>query len=218
MNKTLLVTQSLYGAMDFYESSGPKWKERARQSLTNTVTRTYDDEMPFAVQRGIDFENDVYSILNTGIDINTIKCSDIFRSILKACEGGKFQSKVTFYIDVDGVTYCLYGKIDVEYPDKIIDIKTKGKWDGYSANNLLSSIQHNMYCYGKRIKTFEYHCAIFDDKSDSPKPVAYHTVPYNVNTFDEEHEIICNAIRRLRDFMQRNPVWDKAWREIYTKY
>jgi hypothetical protein len=199
-----LITTSILDAIDWCKTapdslapSGKTWKEDAYSQLKATLGRAPWNPTP-AILRGIDFEASIYAILN-GKKEETIECSDHFRSVLMACKGGVFQKKTKTIIEMDGVEYCLYGKIDVFFPAKIVDIKTTAKYGG--KDKYLSTSQHHLYCFGENIPEFEYVIAEF--KSDEGKDIrAVHHVSYVSPSLEFEEEYIKGKIRDMLSFLE----------------
>ena len=165
----------------------------------------------------IDFENYIYKILKDKRDINTVKCSEKFKEFLLTCEGGQFQFKSKSFIKVDEVEYCLYGKIDVLFPDTILDIKTTGKWDQFSEAKYLSSMQHIIYLYNQDMKRFQYMIAVFNSSSDTViKEIKI------LNYFEANQEVlkekIIMAIRKQTEFLKEHPVLKDLYNKTFSKY
>lgn len=176
-----LITSSLINSVDWVRNCPRNYKEKAFQSLKNTLGRAKWDPTP-AIEQGIKFEDTVYRILGEGKE-NDVKCSKEFRMFLDECKGGYFQSKAKYNLTVDGVDYFLYGKLDVEHTKMnrpphghIIDIKTTGKWSGPA--KYLDTYQHKIYCLAKKIPTFTYLVAVWQQEEYKIKEV--HKVEYTV--------------------------------------
>lgn len=215
---SLLITPSLYGSIQFYLNANDNWKEKAKDDLIAMLARDYSRPRHPSAERGIQFEDSIYSILKARKDYETVKSSAIFKKFLQVCSGGVFQKKTKCYITVDGEEHCLYGKIDVWFPNKILDIKSTGKeWNKWSELSYYNSIQHHVYCYSEKIDTFEYHIALFDGNEIKP-PYDYKIVPYKVVSFDDEHGILLKAIELIRLFMEDKPTYNELWREKYSLY
>jgi len=182
--------------------------------LTRTKT-----PFPEAAKKGVDFENMVYDLLRAKKDLEKIGGSATFKKILRACEGGAFQSKVKFFLTIDGEEYCMYGKLDVDLvkdKDLIIDLKTTAKWNRWSEDKYLKSMQHHMYCFGKKCPNFEYHIAVWD--GDSTKIAQYHVLSYEAMSWAEEEKYLIEKVRDVRDFLATMPELDEAWRNTYSMY
>jgi hypothetical protein len=215
-----LITTSFLDAIDWCNSapdslapSGKTWKEDAYLQIKATLGRAPWNPTP-AIVRGIDFENSIYSILNDGKE-EVVACSDTFRKILMCCKGGVFQKKTKTIIEMDGIEFCLYGKIDVFFPKKIVDIKTTGKYGG--KDKYLGTSQHHLYCFGENIPEFEYIIAEFADEG-TKNIRAVHHVSYVSPGLDFEKDYIEGKIRNALAFLDR---YDEPGdlKELYnTKY
>ena len=200
-----LVTTTLLDAIDwcktapstFKPDGETTWKEDAYLQLKATLGRAPWKPNP-AILRGIDFENSVYSILKDKKE-DTVTCSDTFRKILYECKGGEFQKRTKTIIELNGVEYCLYGKIDVFFPDKIIDIKTTGKYGG--KDKYLGTSQHHIYCFGENIHNFDYLVVEFvDEGTKSIRGV--HKIPYESPGIEEEEKYIKGKIEDMNAFFE----------------
>jgi hypothetical protein len=200
-----LVTTSLLDAIDWCKSAPSTfkpngettWKEDAYLQLKATLGREPWKPTP-AIVRGIDFENSIYSILKDKKE-DTVQCSDAFRKVLYDCKGGEFQKRTKTIIEMDGVEYCLYGKIDVFFPDKIIDIKTTGKYGG--RDKYLGTSQHHIYCFGENIHNFEYIILEFVDEGTKSIRGVHH-VTYESPGIEEEEKYIKGKIQDMLTFLE----------------
>ena len=213
---SILVTQSLYGAIKFYENANEQWRTRAEKSLRNILARDYSEPMPEPVKRGIDFENAVYNILSRSNSDKESMGSEYFRAIVKACENGRVQEKVKFFLVIDDVEYCMYGKIDILKPELIIDLKVTGHWNRFSEDKYFNSMQHHMYCFGKKIPDFEYHIAVIPE--NTLRIQQYKIIPYKAMTWEEEENYLIRCVKYIRDFLAANKEYDTLWKNTYSLY
>lgn len=94
-----------------------------------------------AMQNGIAFEDLVTDIINERADPND-KWYEAAQKVAQRCNGGVLQFKVKKEIDVNGMTFLLYGRLDCLKAGEIIDIKfTKN----YDPGKYFASTQHPMY-------------------------------------------------------------------------
>lgn len=199
-----LITASLFSSINWFQSCPPSWKERATKDLHNSLARIWTDPNK-AAQRGIDFERRAYAILEKGVDIDKVKSSELFKKMLRQIQGGVFQKKTKRFIEVGGEEYCLYGKIDVSFPNKIIDVKTTGRYKG--RDNYLKSMQHIIYCFNERISEFEYLVAEFDG-DDGPME-DLHTIPFHVDDPKSLEPVIRERIAETMAFLETDKeLWD----------
>ena len=190
-----LITPSLISSIDWYKHAPFSWKAKAYEDLTNQLGRIYPPEMPFNVKRGIDFENCLYKYAEK--DTTDIKASDLFITILKNIRGGQFQKKTKAFLKIDEHEYCLYGKIDVLFLNKIVDIKTT---KSFSPTKYLDSYQHLIYCYNQKMTNFEYHVAIFDN--DDHTISDYKIVKYESPGLIELEQKIIDKIKEVIIFIE----------------
>lgn len=94
-----------------------------------------------AMQNGIEFEDLVTDILNDKADPNN-KWYEAAQKVAQRCNGGVLQFKVKKEVEVNGMTFLLYGRLDCLKAGEIIDIKfTKN----YDPGKYFASTQHPMY-------------------------------------------------------------------------
>lgn len=94
-----------------------------------------------AMQNGIAFEDLVTDIIHDRADPSD-KWYEAAQKVAQRCNGGVLQFKVKKEIDVNGMTFLLYGRLDCLKAGEIIDIKfTKN----YDPGKYFSSTQHPMY-------------------------------------------------------------------------
>ena len=226
-----LITTSLIGSIDWYkkaprsiiENTTQTWKEKAYNDLENMLARKWTTPGK-AAQRGMDFENRIYNILNvyaqtidaTEIEINNLICSEKFKEVLRRCEGGKFQQKNKNYITVDGIEYCLYGKEDVTFPKLIIDIKTTMK---YKESKYKDSFQHKIYLHNTGKKQFTYIIVIFhNEDSNTIQEIKYVDIVVDDAKLAEYKIEIINKIKEIKIFFDNMPELKKLYGTKYSKY
>ena len=211
-----LITPTLISSIDWLKKApmsptkkNPKitWKQKAYDDLVGILSRIWPKETPSYIQRGIDFENAVQKVVEAN-SVGIVKSSEHFKTVCKACEGGVFQKKTKSIVEIDGVEYCLYGKIDVDLPTKIVDIKTTGN---FKKDSYTKSYQHKIYCLNEQKEHFNYVVAEFDEDNKTIKDV--HTVAYKVENFKELEEDVHDKVREVIEFLQCD---EDLW-ELYTK-
>jgi len=183
---SLLITPTVLNSYDWLKKCPPSWKKKAYDDLSNMLNRKWVPPKP-AVQRGIDFEK--YVCRRANQKIIQSKGTPQFQGIIKTIQGGQFQKKCKFYIEVEGKEYCCYGKIDVAFPDLIIDIKTTGSYRG--KNSYLSGWQHKFYTIGSRVPNFLYLIVEFDGEQN--KIIEVYEVEYRCDNPAEVKEEITNT-------------------------
>ncbi len=216
-----LITPSLFSSVSWalnapasnIRGKSVTWKQQAQEDLKNMLARVWGG-MNDAGKRGVAFEDQVYKLLGRGIPIDEIDCSEHFRTVLRACEGGEFQHKCKRYIEIAGEEYCLYGKIDVWFEEtkRIIDIKTTGNYKG--RDKYLDSMQHKIYCFNTDSKVFDYIVAEFaDDRSTTILDV--HKIRFRIDDPSTLRIEIENRILEVLQFLESD---SKLWDLYLTKY
>jgi len=210
-----LITTSLIGSIDWLKNCPNSWKQKAYGSLKNMLNRVWSTP-GLAAQRGIDFENHVYRILSLDANIEMVDCSEKFMEVLRNCEGGKFQQKNKSFITVDGIEYCLYGKEDVTFPDRIIDIKTTSKYKEHKYKN---SFQHKIYLHNTKKKHFIYIVVIFPDvDSNEIQEIKYIEIVIDTLQLAEYKIDIINKIKEIKKFFDDMPELCKLYNTKYSRY
>ena len=187
-----LITPSILSAMDFAKNARGKWAESGKASLIKQLSRIYDKEMPAPVRRGIDFENRVYQCARKSPE--TWSASKEFSQIVDRVRGGEFQAKAKRDLEVDGVSYTCYGKLDVLLPDEIVDIKTTNKYR--PPGHYLKTAQHLIYTWAKHIPDFVYLVIVMDDND---KIIEVYEIDF---TSPGEVEVENQLIRTIRGFRE----------------
>ena len=216
-----LITSSLISSVDWFKNCPPQWKERAFISLRNTLARDYSEPMSKEVKRGIEFEDTVYNLLSKNKpleQIQSIKCSEEFKDVLKYCYNGTFQQVSKSFLNIDGTEYCLYGKMDVLNPacsdnPSIIDIKTTGKYGGKS--KYLNTYQHKIYCLNEKIKQFMYLVVVFDQEDKIEK---YELVPYKVEDFKQLEKDVVEKIKDTIGFINCDEELKEYYNTTFSRY
>lgn len=215
-----LITTSLLDSIDWCRKApdsacpdvpGKTWKEKAYDDLKNTLGRGEWRSSP-AIDRGNSFEKQIYSILTDRME-EKVACSDTFRKILYQCKGGEFQKKTKIIIELDDIDYVLYGRIDVFFPDHIIDIKTTGKYGG--KDKYLSTAQHLIYCFSENIKDFEYVIAEFAGEESNDIRHVYN-VRYHMEDRDKVEDELKNRIYSAMMWLENFPE-PRDLKELYLK-
>ena len=210
-----LITQSLFGKIDWILNCPPSWKEKAFKDLNNMLNRVWTEPPPPA-KRGMDFERVVYGILSRKhLDIAKLNCSDHFRLVLRLCQGGQFQRKTKSFLTIAGEEYCLFGKIDVWFPNLIIDLKTTGNYKG--CDHYLKSMQHKIYCYNEHIKDFKYIVVEFtDDDNNIIRDV--HKIEYHVYDPKSLRKELEAKILNTLAFLEADPALLNLFLTKYSRY
>lgn len=212
----VLVTPTLLDKFEFLMNSPPSWRERATIGFLQQIRREPGD-FPLWVRKGMDFENAVYKQCNKAVnqgDSEITVGSKEFQQVANACLGGKFQQVFKREVLVDGEPVLYYCKLDVLFPNKVIDIKTTLEWKG--DDKYLKGWQHIMYLWLTELQEFAYIVAVWQsENADVIKRI--HTVEYNPFTFgiapDFEYDIV-QATKELFSHMKNNDMWE----DYYYKF
>lgn len=204
-----LITPTLLDSLDWYMKCPPSWKERAYDGLSNTLNRVWVSNVH--VEAGMKLEKQIYEWANR--DQEEWEGSKLFTEICNHVKGGNFQAKTKRIIDINGVEYCLYGKLDVLFPELIIDIKTTSDYKGKS--NYLSKWQHKFYCYLKNIPEFIYIIAELEDLIKIKK---VHYVEYRMENKEKVEEEIIEKVKEFMGFLDMYPELKKAYHEKFCLY
>lgn len=162
-----LITQSLLSAWSYTFDCFEGYEDDAKEDFLR-VLRREKGEPTEAMQNGIDFENLVYSIANgtfepeykaSGlVEPNTGEVMERFeypkwyegaKKVADIIAGAPIQVKASANIEVDGISFLLYGILDALKAGTIYDVKflnsKMGSVDLYG--KYLGSAQHPAYFY-----------------------------------------------------------------------
>lgn len=131
------MTQSLLSSwmymFDCWEENADEAEESFLRVLNRVPTETTE-----AMQRGINFENAVYSCCEAPEG----EYEPTARKIADTVRGGLWQVKAYKDKNIGGYDFLLYARCDVVKAGRIIDIK---RVENYEVGKYLSSPQHPMY-------------------------------------------------------------------------
>ena len=176
MAKKALITYDIITALDWLltapgsakkDDPSVTWKEQAQKDWYNKLNRVWG-EMGDAAQAGINYEKEIYRLAG----MHKVVGSPEMQKTIELCIGGEFQSKIKKDVVVAGEECFLFGKCDVLFPDKILDIKTTAK---FSEEKYSGSFQHLLYCYITGIKDFQYVVTQWAPSSTLEVPVILKT-------------------------------------------
>jgi hypothetical protein len=197
----LLITPSILNSADWLVDCPDSWKTRAFQGLKDALQRVFTSTK--ATEEGIYFENMIYSALEK--DPKATHHDPTIAHFMEVCRGGDFQAKYTKDVKVDGETYTLYGKLDVDLPEIVLDIKTTGT---YKKGKYLATPQHLIYCLITGKEEFKYHVAEWKrdpstgefllDKDGHHVPGNYFIEEFMVDDWTELKKDIASRIKKFR--------------------
>lgn len=128
-------------------------RKKAKEDFINALNRV-KTEPTEAMLKGIQFENE---------------CYDGKTCISPIIENGCFQIVGTKRVEVDGMNFLMYGRLDVLKAGEIIDIKRVKK---YFPQKYIGSFQHGFYLdLFKKAKRFRY--LICDDNEKIHEEIYY---------------------------------------------
>lgn len=217
----LLITPTLLDSIDWVKKCPPSWKDRAYQSLDDTLNRRWNPSK--AITRGINFEKQICHGANPVDEIKP-HLRDKFNEAYKLihAEGHDFQAKAKKIVEYNAREYCLYGRIDVNFPKKIIDIKTTGNYRG--KQSYLSKWQHKFYTLLEQKEHFQYVVFEFGDdkgKEDSDAAellVDIHIIDYYAEDFAAINDEIMAGIEGMANFLNEHALFKKAYLTKFNMY
>lgn len=175
-----LITPSLLNSYAYYIQDEWKSPEDSRADFLRTLSRE-KFEPNEAMQRGIDFENDILDACNNNLVANYSKIEprfvelvlengvvltrnmkertimqqyvDCVENVANVVKGGLWQEPVKKELKIGNQEFLLYGRTDVIKRDTIYDIKFTSK---YELGKFLDSSQHLIYLYCSDLPNFSY--------------------------------------------------------------
>lgn len=149
-----LITPTLLNSFQYYIQDEYKSPADSRADFLRTLSRERFEPNE-AMQKGIDFENEIKTIADKFIELkiedyeaksNLFKIADIVK-------GGLWQQTCKKDLTIGNQEFLLYGKCDVIKRDTIYDIKFTSN---YELGKFLDSAQHLIYLYCLDLPKFQY--------------------------------------------------------------
>lgn len=215
-----LITGTLLDSYDWLKSCPKNWKAKAYEDFASVIRRCKQPPSE-ACLRGIEFEKLICERCNSLDEEAYIKYVRAYYenhgvkgyevdmamyttcNIAKQCRGGEQQVQVKKDIIIGGEEYHLFGYADVVFPDeKIIDIKTTGKYKG--GYSYVKRSQHYIYSLCTGINTFKYLIA---DYKESKIPRDLHQVEFEM-TQDENLWVLEKRIEGLMNYIKNEGLFD----------
>ena len=149
-----LITPTLLNSFQYYIQDEYKSPADSRANFLRTLSRERFEPNE-AMQKGIDFENEIKTIADKFIELkiedyeaksNLFKIADIVK-------GGIWQQTCKKDLTIGNQEFLLYGKCDVVKRDTIYDIKFTSN---YEVGKFLDSAQHLIYLYCLGLPKFQY--------------------------------------------------------------
>lgn len=175
-----LITPTLLNSYEYYIQDEFKSLANSRADFLKTLSKE-KFEPNQAMQKGIDFENDVLDACNNNLVANYLKIEPRFvelildngvfltsdmkeRAVMKQyihcvenvaniVNSGLWQESVKKDLQIGNQEFLLYGRTDVIKRDTVYDIKYTGI---YELGKFLNSAQHLIYLYCTGLPKFKY--------------------------------------------------------------
>ena len=122
-----LITQSLLSAWNYVHSCYEGCEEDAMASFLSAL-RKEPSEVSEAMQNGIEFENEVYAQASGQLRPPHPKWEHGICQVASLLTGAQFQVRVQREIDIDGMTFLVYGVL-IAIMNKLAKHKPKKKLD-----------------------------------------------------------------------------------------
>lgn len=182
-----LITPSLLNSYQYYIQDEFKSPADSRADFLKTLSRE-KFEPNEAMQRGIDFENDINQLTNNLPSTFNDKSQEYISCVVNIANivnSGLWQQTCKKELKIGNQEFLLYGRTDVIKRDTIYDIKFTSN---YELGKFYNSSQHLIYLYCLGLPKFQY--LISDGKE-------YWTEDYH------NHEGIEDELRgMISDFME----------------
>lgn len=204
----LLITPTLLNSFEFALNAPPSWKDRAFSGLVAQIRRE-KKEYPAYCQQGIKFEDTVYrecSKASAQGQKEVTSGTDKFQQVANLCLGGNFQKvyKKELYIPTHP-PFMVYCKLDVDFPEGIIDLKTTIKWKG--DKKYLKGSQHTLYLWASGKTEFEY--VVVEWFSETVYQIKnIYRVPYTMKDSEVVEVQLKEKISTLIDFLHSEKLYD----------
>ena len=143
-----LITKSLLSSWAYMFDCREGSEEEAKEDFLRTLRRE-DSEISEAAANGIDFENEVYSVVAGAKRNPHPQWEQGIQAVAAEIQGAAIQVRLSREIEVRGMTFLAYGILDALKAGTISDVKFKNKAFGglELAGSYLSDPQHPMYFY-----------------------------------------------------------------------
>lgn len=206
-----LLTATLLDSYQWYLDCPPSWKQKATLELMSKIRRTDTFEPSEEIKRGMAFEDKICHSLDKEKPEFLAEWPEEERPLISTfydkCKGGEQQRKTARDIEVDGMTFYLFGYIDIAFPKvKNLDIKTTSSYKG--PDKYLKRHQHLIYMYNEETYVFEYLVAQFNEFKDgngkliSSRLARVHNVPI-ISNAEEVEKRLRGKIRNFKHFLEQ---------------
>ena len=150
-----LITPTLLNSYEYYIQDEFKSPADSRADFLKTLSKE-KFEPNKAMQKGIDFENDIKAKCDGYILLNGKENPDyetVCGEITEIVKGGLWQESVKKDLQIGNQEFLLYGRTDVIKRDTVYDIKYTSN---YELGKFLNSAQHLIYLYCSGLPKFKY--------------------------------------------------------------
>ena len=204
----LSISPTLLNAYEWYLSSPPNWKGSAFDALS-AMLRREKRERAVSASRGEDFEAYVYYACDN-VPQDEVRGSNLFREVVAKCRGGQFQTWASYNFYFEKTPVRAYGKLDVLLPDKVIDIKTTGRFRG--ASQYINGWQPAIYLLATQRPVFEFVIAEWENADGKDNTIkAVHSV--EVQWSSTMHDKLVNRYGEFLEWLKGVDLYDDY---VYT--
>ena len=151
-----LITPTLLNSFQYYIQDEYKSPADSRADFLRTLSRERFEPNE-AMQRGIDFENDIKIATEYKYeywqDNKTVEYDSVIDCLANIVQDGIWQQTCKKDLTIGNQEFLLYGKCDVVKRDTIYDIKFTSN---YEVGKFLDSAQHLIYLYCLDLPKFQY--------------------------------------------------------------
>ena len=150
-----LITTSLLNSYQYYIQDEFKSPADSRADFLKTLSRERFEPNK-AMQKGIDFENDIKAKCDGYILLDGEENPDyetVCGEITEIVKGGLWQQTCKKELKIGNQEFLLYGRMDVVKRDTIYDIKFTSN---YELGKFYNSSQHLIYLYCLGLPKFQY--------------------------------------------------------------
>lgn len=150
-----LITASLLNSYQYYIQDEFKSPADSRADFLRTLSRERFEPNE-AMQKGIDFENDINQLTNNLPATFNDKGQEYISCVVNIANivnSGLWQQTCKKELKIGNQEFLLYGRIDVIKRDTIYDIKFTSN---YELGKFYNSSQHRIYLYCLGLPKFQY--------------------------------------------------------------
>ena len=199
-----LITPTLINSYQYYIDDEFKSPADSRADFLKTLSKE-KFEPNQAMQKGIDFENDIKAKCDGYILLDGKKNPDyetVCGEITEIVKGGLWQESVKKDLQIGNQEFLLYGRTDVIKRDTVYDIKYTSN---YELGKFLNSAQHLIYLYCTGLPKFKY---LISNGKDFWQEDYFN----NVNIENEIKSKINNFLSYLENDNEAKNLFETKWR------